>query len=146
MSRIPVLLAVLALLFVAACEQQEPSIALEEQVPAAQREDEPAEDGDGEAAPEADAAETVQFEAGDLYFEGIPGTLPAGVIAFEMENVGNLPHDLYVEELGDVEIVPLTQGGETGSGSIDFEAGDYTLYCDVPGHREAGMEESVTVE
>jgi plastocyanin len=156
MSRIPVLLAVLALLAVTACSQQEPSIALEEQVPADQRDDaasdngngEPAPDadGNGEAAPDADVAETVQFEAGDLFFEGIPGSLPAGTIEFQMDNVGNLPHDLYVDELGNQEIVPLTQGGESASGTVDFEPGEYTLYCDVPGHRSAGMEETVSVE
>jgi plastocyanin len=143
MSRITVV-AVLAVLLLAACEQQEPSITLEEQVPAEMREEaEPAENND--EAP-ADAAETVEFQADELFFEGIPETLAAGAVEFVMENVGNLPHDLVIEELGDRVVVPLTDAGETNSGTVELESGEYTLYCDVPGHRAGGMEETVTVE
>jgi uncharacterized cupredoxin-like copper-binding protein len=31
-------------------------------------------------------------------------------------------------------------------GEIDLAAGEYVFYCDVPGHRDAGMEGTLTVE
>ena len=146
MSRISIVaLGVLAVLVLAACEEQEPSITLDEQVPAEMREDdEPAEND--EPADDADVAATVEVTADELLFEGIPDSLPAGAIEFVMENVGNLPHDLVIEELGDQVVVSLTDSGETASGTVELEAGEYTLYCDVPGHRAGGMEETVTVE
>jgi plastocyanin len=157
MSRLTVI-AVLAVLVLAACTEQEPDITLEDQVPADQQEaaaeaaeeengEEPAENGEEPAENGEEPAtngEAVAIEAGDLFFEGFPETLPAGTVEFEMNNVGNLPHDITVEELGDQEVVH-TDGGETATGTVELEAGEYTFYCSIPGHR-ANMEETVTVE
>ena len=102
------------------------------------------EDEEPDDVPTADDldADTVVDDliAGDMYYENEPDELPAGVIGFIMENEGMAEHDLVVEEPGDVEVVPVVPGGETGSGTIELESGQYTFYCSIPGHREAGME------
>ena len=143
------LVALVALLALSACTPQEPSIAVEDQVPADQREDvDEGEDGDGGEEGEngdGEAAEgVVSVTAVDNEYADFTASAPAGTVTFELENQGNLEHDLVIEETGDTMVVEA-QGGETQSGTIDLEAGDYTFYCDVPGHR-ATMEESITIE
>jgi uncharacterized cupredoxin-like copper-binding protein len=36
--------------------------------------------------------------------------------------------------------------GDTGSATINAPAGTYEYYCNVPGHREAGMVGTLTVQ
>lgn len=139
MPRIIVLaLALVAVLALASCTRQEPEVSLEEQVPADQREDEEATDGDaGEQGGDA-----VAWEAFDLGFEG-PTELPAGEVTIRLDNTGNQPHDITVEELDDRTIVE-TDGGGSDESTVTLEPGTYTFYCSVPGHR-GSMEETVEV-
>ena len=142
------LVALVALLALSACTRQDPSIAVEEQIPADQRE-EVADDGDGEGDDGEDAdAETgegvVSVTAVDNEFTEFSESAPAGTVTFELDNQGNLEHDIVIEEAGDTVVVEA-QGGETQSGTIDLEAGEYTFYCDIPGHRST-MEESINIE
>ncbi len=96
---------------------------------------------DGAAATDGDAH---HLEAGDMYFEPDALSAPAGEIEITLENVGGVEHDFVVEEAGD-ELVVHSDPGETNTGTIELEAGTYTFYCDVPGHREAGMEGTLEV-
>jgi uncharacterized cupredoxin-like copper-binding protein len=36
--------------------------------------------------------------------------------------------------------------GDVSTINVDVQAGDYTFYCSVTGHRQAGMEGTLTVE
>jgi plastocyanin len=144
MSRIiSTAVAIVLALALAACTQQEPEISVQEQVPASARQDDAgtdAENGDEEV--DMGDAEPVEWESFDLGFDG-PMDLPAGAIALTLNNVGNLPHDITIEELGN-RVVVEADGGETDTAVVELEAGEYTFYCSVPGHRSA-MEETVTV-
>jgi plastocyanin len=98
--------------------------------------DEGAADGGGNGG-------TITIEAGDLYFEPEEVSASAGTVEFELVNVGAVEHDLVIEEAGDTEVV-FPDAGETATGSIELEAGTYTYYCSIPGHR-ATMEGTLEV-
>ena len=136
-----ILIFALAVLMLAACSRQAPEVTSQEQVPADQRtEATPAADeGDGEGD-----GGGATFVAIDIAYESAPDTLPAGETEITLTNNGQAQHDVTFEELD--ETVAVADGGETASGTVTLEAGEVTYYCSVPGHREAGMEGTITVE
>jgi plastocyanin len=85
----------------------------------------------------------ITIEAGDLYFDPEEVSAEAGTVEFSLVNVGAVEHDLVIEEAGDTEVA-FAEPGETVTGSIELEAGTYTYYCSVPGHR-AAMEGTLEV-
>jgi plastocyanin len=137
-------LAVAATL-VTGCTRQEPDVTLEEQVPAEARTGgtETEAGGGGEPPP---AATVLTFVVVDIAYAEAPGEAPAGELEVEIVNEGNLPHNVVFEGVrGDSEIAEA-EGGETATGSVELDAGTYTYYCSVPGHREAGMEGELAVD
>ena len=92
--------------------------------------------GAEDEAPPADssASGAIEVEAGDLYFEPESLSATAGEIEVSLVNTGEVEHDFVIEEAGDTEVV-YAEAGETATGSIELEAGTYTYYCSVPGHR-----------
>ena len=83
-----------------------------------------------------DAGGGIAVEAGDLYFDPEEISASAGEVTITLENTGQAQHDFVIEEAGDAEVVS-TAPGQTATGSIELEAGTYTYYCSVPGHRSA---------
>jgi plastocyanin len=84
---------------------------------------------------------------GSLAFEESSLSATAGANTFEFTNPADLAHDFCVEgESGDLGCTDLISGGDTSTLDADVEAGDYTYYCSVAGHREGGMEGTLTVE
>lgn len=71
----------------------------------------------------------------------------AGSVTINLDNPASLAHDVCIEAAGDEDLGcsdEVTQS--TSSVTADLEPGDYTFYCSVDGHREAGMEGTLTVE
>lgn len=89
------------------------------------------------------AAETttnIQVTGTDnLRFEPDSFAVPAGQqVTVELTAEGSVEHDFSIDETG--EEVVFAPAGETATGTFTInEAGSYTVYCAVPGHREAGM-------
>jgi plastocyanin len=100
-------------------------------------------DGGGSDVPEG-AVEVVGTDA--LAFEPDTISAPAGEVSLALVNDGSIPHTLVVEGLEDDLKLSIAGSGDVDSGSLTLEAGEYTYYCDVPGHRGAGMEGTLTVE
>ena len=95
------------------------------------------------APPQSDAA-ALQVVASDLAFDPTELTASAGQVTIELVNEGALQHDVVIEEAGDARVA-AADGGQTETGTVELEAGSYTFYCSVAGHRDAGMEGTLTV-
>jgi plastocyanin len=74
-------------------------------------------------------------------------TSAPGKVTIDFKNPAALEHDVAIEAEGGEELAAseVIAQGET-SVSTELAAGTYTFFCSVPGHREAGMEGTLTVE
>jgi hypothetical protein len=68
----------------------------------------------------------------------MPETLPAGHIAFNVQNAGREQHGFEIEGNGIEEKTDILQRGDTTSLEMDLRPGTYTVYCPVKGHKEKG--------
>ncbi|HAS09984.1 MAG TPA: hypothetical protein DCS55_05595 [Acidimicrobiaceae bacterium] len=101
-------------------------------------------DDDEEDSPVADGAREVEMTATDFAFDPDEITAEAGEDLAIVLTSEDLLHDFTIDEL-DAHVA--ADRGETATGGFTAdEAGTYTYYCSVPGHREAGMEGTLTVE
>lgn len=103
--------------------------------------------GDGESsapAPGADAPADVHVVAEDISFGQGAYDVTAGRVEILLDNNGSIRHTLGVEGIDDFKLA-VTSRGDTDRGTVDLEPGEYTIFCDVPGHRQAGMESTFTV-
>ena len=130
----------------AAAEAEEDAAAADE----APGEPPEAPSGGGEVEQEPAAAEPVEVSSpadGSLVFEPDTLTAPAGIVEISYTNPSPVPHNVAIE----VDGAPLTEsetvtGGDSAAASGELEPGEYVFYCAIPGHREAGMEGTLTIE
>ncbi len=71
----------------------------------------------------------------------------AGSVTINFDNKEALQHDVAVADssgkvLGQTDLV----SSGTANATVDLQPGTYTFYCTVPGHREAGMQGTLTVK
>jgi plastocyanin len=139
LKKLTVIFAICALVpfTLAACGDDD-----EEETTAATTTEEPAADTGG-------GGETVAVSAvpdGSFAFEQDTLETAAGPVTFEFDNPATLGHDFCIEQDGtEVDCTEVISEDSTTLES-DLEAGEYTFYCDVTGHREGGMEGTLTVE
>jgi plastocyanin len=70
----------------------------------------------------------------------------AGDLTIEFDNPALVQHDVVIEHDGEeIAKSDLVSEGST-SVTAELEPGEYIYFCDVPGHREGGMEGSLTVQ
>ena len=93
---------------------------------------------------------TVKVSAdpsGALKFEQSTLSASAGKNTFEFTNDSSTPHDFVLEDSGGNEVAKTDViSGDTTSTDGTLEAGKYTCFCSVPGHRQAGMEGTLTAK
>ena len=91
----------------------------------------------------------ITVEGDEFSFSPADFTVKRGkTVELTFRNVGRAPHNFIVDELG---LATKTIGGGK-TDIVAFLAPDsagsltYTSYCSIPGHREAGMVGTITIE
>jgi uncharacterized cupredoxin-like copper-binding protein len=94
---------------------------------------------------------TVSFEAdpgGNIAFTTTSASSEAGEVTIDFNNPQSVPHDVAIENekgevIGETELV----SEDSSSTTVELKPGKkYTFFCTVPGHREAGMEGTLTTK
>lgn len=127
-------------------EKEQTSEPFEEEEEAVEAEEGKGEkpEGGGEPAGPGGTLEVIANESALEYEEESLET-EAGEVEIDFDNPSAIGHDVKIEkdgeEIGGTEVI--SQGEE--SATVELEPGEYTFFCSVPGHREAGMEGPLTV-
>lgn len=99
--------------------------------------------GGGGGGGSTEGADVVVESVDGLEFRPEETTAEAGQITIAMVNEDSQRHTLAIDE---ARFKIDAAAGNTASDTVTLEAGTYTYYCDVPGHREAGMEGTLEVQ
>jgi hypothetical protein len=114
---------------------------------------EPGTEGCEEIRPVGPGGE-LDVDMGSFYFEWNDGIAVTGEIEVVAHNVSGDYHN--IEFIGaaegstfmggtDGQAVAGAMGGEVGEGTVLLFPGEWLVICNVPGHREAGMEDTITI-
>jgi plastocyanin len=87
---------------------------------------------------------TVNVEAHDISFSPKEFQATAGDVTIRYTNSGVIQHTLLIDGVDGFKL-DVTKSGDADTGTVNLAPGAYTMYCDVPGHRAAGMEGRLVV-
>ena len=93
---------------------------------------------DGTDDPAGQVLQVVSLDS--LEFDPPALTATAGEITIEHDAQGSVAHTFVMDALG----VSIRLVGDDEA-TFELEPGEYTYFCDVPGHQAAGMEGTLTV-
>jgi uncharacterized cupredoxin-like copper-binding protein len=85
--------------------------------------------------------------AQDIKFDKKEYSVKAGAVKTAYISKGEQTHTLVVQDPRGNDVPPklrVTPGQQHGA-VYQLAAGTYVLYCDIPGHRDAGMQATLTV-
>ena len=102
-------------------------------------------EAEGKSAGNAGALD-IEAASSGLAYTTDTATAKAGKATVNFTNPQPLAHDVAIEDSSGATIAKtevITEGSD--SATANLKPGEYTFYCSVPGHREAGMEGTLTV-
>jgi plastocyanin len=84
---------------------------------------------------------------GQLRFDKNTLAAPAGTIRITLNNPAPVPHNISLEGPGGLSKQgPTVAKGGASQVEATLKPGTYTYFCSVPGHRQAGMQGTLTVK
>jgi plastocyanin len=96
------------------------------------------------------ASSSLSLEAnpeGQLKYNTTSLTAKAGKVSIDFANMSSLGHNVTVESSAGATVgATPTFSGASKTLSLNLKPGTYKFYCSVPGHRQAGMEGTLTVK
>jgi plastocyanin len=106
--------------------------------------------GNAQPAPPGGAVTTLLLSAdpgGQLRFDKSSLQAKPGNVRITMNNPSPVPHNVSLEGPGGVnQKGPTVNKGGSSQVTASVKPGSYTYYCSVPGHRQAGMQGTLTVK
>ncbi len=101
---------------------------------------------EGTAKAEGGTLEIPADPGGALAYRFANAEAPAGQLEIDSPNESSVDHNIAVEGGGVDEVGPVVKNGGVSTINVSVQSGEYTFYCSVTGHREAGMEGKLTVK
>jgi plastocyanin len=85
--------------------------------------------------------------SGQLKFTKSTLTAKAGKVTIDFTNKSSLSHNMTIQQGTNGPVIGATPTFSGGSKTLHatLKPGTYTFYCSVPGHRQAGMQGTLTV-
>ncbi len=83
---------------------------------------------------------------GQLAYLVSAATAPAGQLTINSKNASSTPHNIAISGPGANAAGKVIANGATSTVSVTVKPGAYQFFCTVPGHRQAGMQGTITVK
>lgn len=90
--------------------------------------------------------QTVKIGESEYKLDPSDATVKAGSVTLDVTNDGTITHNLQIEGNGVEETTDSLAPGDTGELTVDLKPGSYEMYCTIDGHKDLGMEGTVTVQ
>jgi uncharacterized cupredoxin-like copper-binding protein len=90
--------------------------------------------------PSGPAVDTVKLVAGNFFYTPKNSTTKSGIVAIQLKGEG--VHTLVIQGVPGFEM--QVSNGQTQTLKVQLKPGKYTIYCTLPGHRQAGMQGTIT--
>jgi uncharacterized cupredoxin-like copper-binding protein len=100
-----------------------------------------------QSVPGQSAPATIQLTAKEFLYEPKEVRSSPGEVIFVVKNGGAIEHNFVLEDQAKKRrtAIPIVEPAQTLEAKASLETGTYTIYCSIPGHKEAGMVAALVV-
>ena len=101
-----------------------------------------------ESPPGQSAPGTIQLTAKEFLYEPKELSASPGDIIFVVKNGGAIEHNFVLEDQAKKRqaAIPIVEPAQMAEAKANLQRGTYTIYCSIPGHKEAGMVATLRVQ